>query len=95
MYANEVRLAIRRVLYAALACVWICSRCCEGVGDVVVMEIVPMDFCSFFNNRAPSPQPSLRNCTWFKKNSCCKQEEIDATFGTVKPLPGSSPECQR
>ncbi|XP_060588609.1 riboflavin-binding protein-like [Ruditapes philippinarum] len=54
-----------------------------------------LDFCSFFNNRAPSPQPSLRNCTWFKKNSCCKQEEIEATFGTVKPLPGSSPGCQR
>ena len=53
------------------------------------------EFCSFFNNRNPIPQPNLRNCTWFKENSCCKQEEIDATFGTVKPLPGSSRECQR
>ena len=53
------------------------------------------EFCSFFNNRNPTPQPNLRNCTWFKENSCCKQEEIDATFGTVKPLPGSSRECQR
>ena len=52
-------------------------------------------FCSFFNNRKPSPQPSLLNCTWFKENSCCKQEEIDAIFGTVKPLPGSSRQCQR
>ena len=52
-------------------------------------------FCSFFNNRKPSPEPSLLNCTWFKENSCCKQEEIDAIFGTVKPLPGSSRQCQR
>lgn len=66
----------------------IVSGCYGGDSD-------SLDFCSFFKNRAPSPQPSLRNCTWFKKNSCCKQEEIDATFGTVKPLPGSSPECQR
>ncbi|XP_045211217.2 riboflavin-binding protein-like [Mercenaria mercenaria] len=58
-------------------------------------DVDSLEFCSFFNNRAPSPQPGLRNCTWFKKNSCCKQEEIDATFGTVKPLPGSSRECQR
>lgn len=53
------------------------------------------EFCSFFNNRKPSPQPNLLNCTWFNENSCCKQEEIDALFGTVKPLPGSSPQCQR
>lgn len=52
-------------------------------------------FCSFFHNRAPGPQPSLKNCTWFQRNSCCRQEEIDATFGRVKPLPGSSPVCQR
>ena len=52
-------------------------------------------FCSFFNNRKPTPQPNLRNCTWFKENSCCKQEEIDAIFGTVKPLPGGSRQCQR
>ncbi|XP_052814863.1 uncharacterized protein LOC128241813 [Mya arenaria] len=67
----------------------------ESMTGVSVMEIVPLDFCSFFNNRAPSPQVNLRNCTWFKKSSCCTQEEIDATFGTVKPLPGSTPGCQR
>ncbi|WAR10391.1 hypothetical protein MAR_035467, partial [Mya arenaria] len=66
----------------------------ESMTGVSVMEIVPLDFCSFFNNRAPSPQVNLRNCTWFKKSSCCTQEEIDATFGTVKPLPGSTPGCQ-
>lgn len=54
-----------------------------------------LQYCSFFNNRAPKPQPSLKNCTWFRENSCCMQEEIDATFGRVKPLVGASPACQR
>ncbi|KAL4240041.1 hypothetical protein ACF0H5_000836 [Mactra antiquata] len=75
-------------LLAALFCMFV-SKC---NGDGVIQSL---DFCSFFNNRSPSPQTNLRNCTWFMKNSCCKQEEIDATFGTVKPLPGSSPQCQR
>ncbi|XP_025086518.1 uncharacterized protein LOC112559434 [Pomacea canaliculata] len=54
-----------------------------------------LKYCSFFNNRAPEVQRGLKNCTWFKESSCCRQEEIDATFGRVKPLRGASPECQR
>lgn len=50
-------------------------------------------YCSFFNNRAPKAQPGLKNCTWFKDNSCCMQQEIEATFGRVKPLQGASPTC--
>jgi hypothetical protein len=53
------------------------------------------EYCSFFDNRAPIPQANLKNCTWFKENSCCKQEEIDATFGRVKALPGASENCQK
>nr|KAG5710206.1 hypothetical protein BaRGS_006725 [Batillaria attramentaria] len=52
-------------------------------------------YCPFFNNRAPEVQRGLKNCTWFKESSCCRQEEIDATFGRVKPLRGASPDCQR
>jgi hypothetical protein len=40
-------------------------------------------YCSFFNNRAPSPQINLRNCTWYRENSCCLQSEIEATFNKV------------
>ena len=54
-----------------------------------------LQFCPFFNNRAPSPQPSLNNCTWFKENSCCQQQEIAATFSKMKPLPGASQRCQQ
>ena len=52
-------------------------------------------FCTFFDNRAPKPQPNLKNCTWFKENSCCRQIEIDATFSQMKPLIGASELCQR
>lgn len=54
-----------------------------------------VEYCSFFNNRAPQAQPGLRNCSWFKDYSCCQQQEIEATFGGVKPLKGASPRCQR
>jgi len=50
----------------------------------------PLNYCSFFNNRAPSPQVNLKNCTWYKENSCCLQSEIESTFSKVKPLIGSS-----
>ena len=52
-------------------------------------------YCPFFNNRAPKAQPSLQNCTWFKENSCCMQQEIEVTFGKVKPLQGASVACQK
>ncbi|CAF0755138.1 unnamed protein product [Brachionus calyciflorus] len=53
------------------------------------------NYCSFFNNRAPSPQINLKNCTWYKENSCCLQREIESTFSKVKPLIGSSVKCQK
>lgn len=59
------------------------------------IEIDRQPYCSFFNNRAPSTQINLRNCTWYKENSCCLQSEIESTFSKVKPLIGSSPLCQR
>ncbi len=43
----------------------------------------PLNYCSFFNNRAPSPQINLKNCTWYKENSCCLQSEIESTFSKV------------
>ena len=43
----------------------------------------PLNYCSFFNNRAPSPQVNLKNCTWYKENSCCLQSEIESTFSKV------------
>lgn len=52
-------------------------------------------FCTFFNNRAPTPQPDVKNCTWYKHESCCTQIEIEETFKNMKPLQGSTPKCQR
>ena len=50
---------------------------------LVVEEQKPLNYCSFFNNRAPSPQINLKNCTWYKENSCCLQSEIYSTFSKV------------
>lgn len=75
--------------------------CCGGGTGGKGTESTDMEvstseqYCSFFANRAPSRQPALKNCTWFKENSCCLQREIDATFNKVKPLQGASKNCQR
>lgn len=88
----------------ALALAFLCiivttplSRADMGPKDSVEkMEMAKeQKYCSFFNNRAPEVQRNLKNCTWFKESSCCRQEEIDATFMRVKPLRGASPDCQR
>ena len=74
--------------------VFLCVFCVKSAK--LESEIVPeIQFCSFFNNRAPTPQPGLKNCTWFKENSCCLQQEIENTFGKVKPLQGASLACQK
>ncbi|CAF0781597.1 unnamed protein product [Adineta ricciae] len=52
-------------------------------------------YCSFFSNRAPSPQPALTNCTWFQENSCCRENEVRHIFSQVRPLIGSSAECSQ
>ncbi|CAF1526874.1 unnamed protein product [Rotaria magnacalcarata] len=43
----------------------------------------------------PSPQPALTNCTWFKENSCCHNNEVRLVFSQVRPLIGSSSERTR
>ncbi|CAF3700943.1 unnamed protein product [Rotaria socialis] len=55
----------------------------------------PVPYCSFFSNRVPSSQPALTNCTWFKENSCCRENEVHLIFSQVRPLIGSSAECTR
>ena len=74
-----------------------CSHALED-GDVEVYnptEPPELQFCTFFNNRAPEVQPDLKNCTWFRDNSCCRQIEIDVTFRKMKSLPGASEQCLR
>ena len=43
----------------------------------------PQAYCSFFSNRAPSPQPGLTYCTWFKEYSCCRDNEVRLIFSQV------------
>ena len=46
----------------------------------------PSPYCSFFSNRAPSPQPALTNCTWYKENSCCRDNEVRLIFSQVNQI---------
>ena len=64
-------------------------------GESTVVNNGELQYCSFFNNRAPKAQSGLRNCTWYKENSCCMQQEIQATFDKMKPLQGASVSCQK
>jgi len=50
-------------------------------------------YCPFYNNRGTSPQPFLKNCTWYKENACCQQIQIDYGFASVKPPQGASKKC--
>lgn len=65
-------------------------------------------YCSFFSNRAPSPQPGLTSCAWFREYSCCRDNEVRLIFSQVRffsslffinkcfkvrPLIGASSEC--
>ncbi|RUS80533.1 hypothetical protein EGW08_011717 [Elysia chlorotica] len=67
----------------------------QPVEHMSVKPSTKHQFCSFFANRAPNIQLGLKNCTWFKESSCCRQKEIDALFPRVKPLRGASPACQK
>ena len=90
----DSKMAIAAVRFCLVSCFIIGIFCFSKAedGENVVREL---QFCSFFNNRAPTPQPGLKNCTWFKENSCCLQQEIEATFGRMKPLKGASLDCQK
>ncbi|XP_077980055.1 long-chain fatty acid transport protein 2-like [Glandiceps talaboti] len=81
-------------------CVFFLSIAVSGIlcedGSVQIVDKTPkLEYCTFFNNRKPTYQPDLKNCTWFSERSCCRQAEIAATFGKVKPLPGATEGCQQ
>lgn len=51
------------------------------------------NYCPYFKNRGPSKQDDLKNCTWFKENSCCVNSEVEYVFRTLTPIPGASQDC--
>lgn len=50
-------------------------------------------YCPYFQNRAPSPQPSLENCTWYKEKACCLNEELAIIFSNLLPMAGADKKC--
>ena len=53
------------------------------------------NYCPYFKNRAPSPQPDLKNCTWYRESSCCLQHELEIIFASKPPPDGASEKCRR
>uniref|UniRef100_A0A1I8GUS8 Folate_rec domain-containing protein n=1 Tax=Macrostomum lignano TaxID=282301 RepID=A0A1I8GUS8_9PLAT len=68
---------------------------CFSLTAFAVLASVDQPYCTFFGNRAPAPQPTLHNCTWYRQHSCCRGEEINITFASVRPLQGASRSCLR
>ncbi|EDO27250.1 predicted protein [Nematostella vectensis] len=58
-------------------------------------QVANLNYCPYFNNRAPSPQPNLRNCTWYKENACCLPHELDSILEAIAPLTGANNRCLR
>ena len=52
-----------------------------------------VQYCPYFKNRGPSRQENLRNCSWYKENSCCHDEEIEFAFRQLSPLEGANGQC--
>lgn len=55
--------------------------------------VMKQQYCPYFGNRAPIPQSNLRNCTWYKENSCCYDDEISFAFGQLSPIPAADDKC--
>jgi hypothetical protein len=73
--------------YVTLIYILLCTH--NGEGD----ETSPPRYCPYFQNRAPSPQPSLDNCTWYKENACCLNEELAIIFSNLLPMAGADGKC--
>lgn len=71
--------------YVAIIVILVCIH--NGEGNRT------LQYCPYFQNRAPSPQPSLLNCTWYKKNACCLNEELDIIFSNLFPMAGADDKC--
>ncbi|KAJ7362050.1 hypothetical protein OS493_013138 [Desmophyllum pertusum] len=62
-------------------------------GDDIERTHSQAQYCPYFKNRGPSKQDNLRNCSWYKENSCCHDEEIEFAFQQLTPLVSASSEC--
>lgn len=67
----------------------------EANDEVTLSLNAEQNYCPYFNNRGPSRQENLKNCTWYKENSCCVNSELEFAFSQLTPIPGASEKCTR
>ncbi|XP_020900654.2 uncharacterized protein LOC110239284 [Exaiptasia diaphana] len=58
-----------------------------------VADLPLENYCPYFKNRAPEPQPDLRNCTWYREKSCCLSKELDIILEDIPPPTGANQKC--
>lgn len=51
--------------------------------------------CPYFNGRPATRQPSLKQCSQYKENSCCTNTEIDVLFSQVTFFRDMSEFCRQ
>lgn len=61
--------------------------------EVTLSLYTKQNYCPYFKNRGPSRQDNLKNCTWYKENSCCVNSELESAFSQLNPIPGASEKC--
>lgn len=74
---------------------WVCCCAAERGVNSLSTHKEPLKYCPYFKNRGPSKQDNLRNCSWYKENSCCFDEEIEFAFRQLTPLAGASKDCSQ
>ena len=80
------------LLLLTLHSILVKSQTETGIGQ---LQTVTKNYCPYFKNRAPSPQPDLKNCTWYKESSCCLQHELEIIFANIPPPDGAGERCRK
>lgn len=70
-----------------------CILLCFCIHNGQASANLERQYCPYFQNRAPSPQPSLKNCSWYRENACCLNEELSIIFAQLLPMAGANSEC--
>ena len=88
LWTNKMIVAIvTKETYVSLICILFCVHNGES------SQNLQPQYCPYFQNRAPSPQPSLDNCTWYKEKACCLNEELAIIFSNLLPMAGADAKC--
>lgn len=73
--------------------IWSCCAVLAASGST--SDADKQQYCPYFQNREPTRQENLKNCTWYQDNACCSDAEVEFAFSQLTPLPGADDRCQK